>query len=386
MRSTRLVVLTVGFALAHGVLLVFSLIAINNPKLTSGQSIHVIASDASRYHQIADQPGVPYRDFQVEYPPITLVGIKLLNGSSLGETAKQVGVFCLFLSFGVASMLLLGWGARECATYLGLSLPLSLFVYLRLDLVSVILALAAFMLLLRDRQEWAGITLAFAVFAKVWPVVLLPLFVVRRSWKGLGWFLGLAGAALLAWVLIGGLDAPAQVATFRHARGWQEESLVGAVLWTLGGRTYYQAGAVRVGSVPTWAEILLLLVGAGIVVLAWALRNRRVDGASFDATAMVASVGAVLLISPILSPQYMVWLLPWVALVTKDRLLVGSTLVAVLLTTLMWFLPFRTPLFQAELLGRNAVLILLVGQALWRLRPPDHAIQEPPLRMQESRA
>jgi hypothetical protein len=364
----RLVALTIVFACAHVILLIFSLVALHTKTLVPERSLHVMAADYGRYHEIADHPGIPYRDFQVEYPPVTLGAIELLNGSTFGQTGKQIAVFSLFLAFGVAAMLLLGWGATECAAYLGLTVPLALFVYFRLDLLSVFLAVAAFALLQRNRQGWAGTTLAFAVFAKVWPVVLVPVFIIQRKWKALGWFVGISAAVFAVWVLVGGTDAPVQVATFRHAHGWQVESLVGAIVWITGAHTHFQAGAIRVGSVPGWAEALLLLAGVAVVALAWILRSRRREGADLDGTAMVAAVGAVLLISPILSPQYVVWLMPWAALATRDRLLVGTTLAVSVVTMLMWFLPAGEAVIKGELLLRNAILVVLVGEALWRLR------------------
>jgi hypothetical protein len=199
-------------------------------------------------------------------------------------------------------------------------------------------------------------------------VVLVPVFLIQRKWKALGWLAGISAAVFAVWVLVGGTDAPVQVATFRHAHGWQVESLVGAIVWIAGAHTHFQAGAIRVGSVPAWGEALLLLAGVGIVALAWILRSRRREGADLDGTAMIAAVGAVLLISPILSPQYVVWLMPWAAFATRDRLLLGTTLAVSVLTTLMWFLPAGEAVIKGELLLRNAVLVLLVGEALWRLR------------------
>ena len=371
MRSSRtlLTTLTIGFACAQVILFGFSVIAVSHPDLLTRAGGSLVSADGSRYHVIAEQPGSPYRDFEVEYPPVTLGAIELLNGKTAADTLKEVGILCLFLSFGVASILLLGWGARECATYLGLGVPLALFVYFRLDLLSVFLAVAAFALLDRDRQRSAGVALVLAVFSKVWPIVLVPLFIVRRKWRALRWFLVTGGVAFLAWVLLSGFDSVVQVATFRHALGWQNESLVGAIVWVSGTAAHLRGGAFRVGSAPTWTEALLLLSGALVVVSAWVLRRRHPDGADLDGVAMVASVGTVLLVSPILSPQYVVWLLPWAALAARDRVLVGTTLALAVLTTLMWFLPGGTAAFKAELLVRNAALLVLVGEALWRLRP-----------------
>src|SRR5436309_3390154 len=99
--SRTLLFLTVAFACAQDLLFLFSIIAVSHPDLVTRAGESLLEADASRYQAIAEHPGTPYRDFQVEYPPITLVGIELLDGGTSADTLKEVGVFCLILSFGV---------------------------------------------------------------------------------------------------------------------------------------------------------------------------------------------------------------------------------------------------------------------------------------------
>ena len=86
---------------------------------------------------------------------------------------------------------------------------------------------------------------------------------------------------------------------------------------------------------------------------------------------VVVAVLTVMLSSALLSPQYMTWPLPWIAIVAtgaRDRLMVGVAAAATTVTTLMWFLPLHGILaFQSLILARNATLVLLLALACRRL-------------------
>src|SRR5207344_432502 len=105
----------------------------------------------------------------------------------------------------------------------------------------------------RSRVVGAG-ALGAAVFVKLWPFVLSPVLVVRRSVHGVLTFVAVCAAGTLAWVAWGGFAGPWQVLSFRHARGWQIESVIGE-LWHLvtGDTTYVDQGSSRVGHMPAAA-------------------------------------------------------------------------------------------------------------------------------------
>ena len=80
----------------------------------------------------------------------------------------------------------------------------------------------------------------------------------------------------------------------------------------------------------------------------------------------MAAVSTVLLISPILSPQYLVWLLPWAALAApQHRWLALLTFATVLVTGFMWFDPDRSiVVFKSLLMTRNALLLGVLASSL----------------------
>jgi hypothetical protein len=208
------------------------------------------------------------------------------------------------------------------------------------------------------------------VFAKLWPVALLPLLAVQRRWRALGVSLAAGAAGLAAWVAYGGIDGPRQVVTLRGARGWQLESLPGSLVHLVTSRRpVFDAGAWRVGTSPAGLRWALVAAGVAIVAAAWWRAGRRQR--SFDGTALVA-VAALLLSSAVLSPQFLLWLLPGAAILPATA--AGErarrlTLAAVVLTALMIFVmePIRTGVRGATALVvvRNLVLVAVVV-AGWR--------------------
>ena len=280
-----------------------------------------LGNDARRFHDITTTAGRPYRDFPVEIPPVAIGAIELLDPGSSRTLATNLALAMLACDLATAAMLGLTWGRRTALTYLVLGAPLAIFVYFRLDLLSVALAVAALVAARRGAQRTAGVTLAAATFTKVWPVVLLPLLAIHRRRRAVAYASGGMALGGLAWIWWGGWDGPVQVLTARHATGWEVESPIGVVVWVVTGEEpHFQGGAHRVGTVPpiVRAAVLLLL----LALVAWIWIRSKDDPAVAESWGAVGAVAAVLVMSTILSHQYLTWLLPWAAL-TDSRAIRG---------------------------------------------------------------
>jgi hypothetical protein len=368
-------VLALAVVVLVSVRVVAVLVALGSPD-TSGRHA-VLTGDVRRYHRIAATHGTPYRDFAVEYPPVTLAAIELLDGGSPRSSAVAVMWTQLVLDVAVAGLLAWGWGRRAALAYLvlGLAFVWYPFLYLRLDLLSVALAVGALALLRRRRPVSGAVALAVSCFAKLWPVVLVPR-VARRSWRAFAAFVVTGVAGLAAWVAWAGTSGPVQVLTYRGATGWQIESTLGAVVHAVqGGVAHIHQGAARIGDVPTIARVGLPLLGvAGAAGIWWvALRVRRPGTVVLDGLAPLGAVLAMLLTSTILSPQYVAWLLPFAAVaVAGGERLVGTTTFAAgalstLELTMLHELNRGAPMPMAVVLARNAVLVALLTLVVVRL-------------------
>ena len=271
----------------------------------------VVDDLVSRFGQIATTRGTPYRDFAVEYMPIELVTIRTMFADGPSATATRLAIISFVAELAAAGALWYGWGHRAATTYLLIGLPLQTFILFRIDPVATALAAWSMAMARRGREGRAGVLLALATLTKVWPVVLLPWFFVKRRGRTLAWYGTVTAVGLLAWVAIGGIRAPWQVLTFRGSTGWEIESTVGFILLLVtGGPTRMEAGASRIG-VASLSERGALLVGIGCVVaLVWARARKEpdVDPAGGPALTCITTLVAL---SPLFSVQYSYWLLPW---------------------------------------------------------------------------
>jgi hypothetical protein len=202
--------------------------------------------------------------------------------------------------------------------YLLLGAPLLPFIYLRLDLVAVALALWAVVLAREGRQRSGGFALATATLLKLWPFFLVPGLLLLGRRRTTAWVIAAALGGVAAWGALTTPDAPIQVATFRGAGGWSVESTIGTVVWMVTGEPVtLEAGSPRVGHVPGWARFVLAIALGIAVGIVW-MRSRRSDLDPFGIPTL-GILGALLALSPLFSLQYASWLLPWGAVAEGQR-------------------------------------------------------------------
>jgi hypothetical protein len=290
---------------------------------------------------LTEHVGVPYRDYEVAFPPLTWAFIEVVAAPGSADGAGRLLVLTqLVADLAVAAALAFGWSHRHAIAWLALLLPLCWggWIFARLDLMSAALAMWGLALARRRHQNAGGVVLGLSAFAKAWPVLTVPGLWVEGRRRALEVTSVVVGAGGLVWLAVGGREGIEQVLTFRGAAGYHVESTVGGVLLLTGDEpAFSEAGALRIASQPAWAKttVALLLV-AGVVVawtLAWRAARRHRDVASEAAVlGSLVAVGMLLVLSPLLSPQYLVWLLPFVALRYRDRALVVVTVAALVLT------------------------------------------------------
>jgi Glycosyltransferase family 87 len=345
---------------------------------TAPSRYRILPGDARRFYKIASQDGRPYRDFEVEYPPVMVAAIEAIDGGTVRSTTVRLMWSQLVIDLAIAAVVAWAWGRRAGIAYLLIGLPFLLypFIYLRLDLLSVFLAVLGIALVRRRHQYGGGAALAIACFAKLWPVVLVPVLIVRRAWRALAAFVVVGAAGTAAWVAWGGIDGPRQVLTFRGAKGWEFESTVGALVRSVGGATpHIERGAWRVGEVPAVVNGVLAVALLAGVAMAWVLASRAKPRgtAVLDGLAPMAAITVFLVFSPLLSPQFLLWLLPFAAIAAAhgERLVTGLVfLVFALSTALLALLPelIHGGTFALfVLISRNAILIALLAALAIRL-------------------
>jgi Glycosyltransferase family 87 len=331
-------------------------------------SAYLNGTDVQRTREIANEDGQPYRDFAVEYGPLTtVIDRTLLAAPTLADTELRLGLLNLTCD-ALLILALATWGRRAVIAYLVLSTPIVGFVYFRTDLLPVALLVVGLSLIRRGAERVGGIAVALGFLAKLWPAVAIPTLLLERRRAGI-WALTatvLSTAAWLVWSPFG----PWQVLTLRHSTGWQIESTGGAVLLLTGAPVRPEAGAARVGASVPGARPFLAAALVFVFVLVW--RYRRDVVAS-----TLALVAAMLFVAPILSPQYVIWALPLIAIVwARDELNLSIAMLLSLLTALVVAMLVQNLALAAPkalalvILARNALLPLVAYQSL---RPKERA-------------
>jgi hypothetical protein len=377
---------------AVGILLLARVIAIV-VLLNSGveDEFSILGGDARRYEVILESDGTPYRDFEVEYPPVTLALVHLLGGDDVLDTLTRLAISQLVFEMAIAALLAWGWSRRVGVAYLVLGTPFIFFPfpYARIDLFTVFLAVLGLALLRRRFDRAGGIGLAVAALAKLWPLVVAPILLVTRRGRAFWAWLATLAVGMVVWLAAFGPSGLAQVATFRGSKGWQIESIVG-VFFHMADQpaSHVEQGAWRTGAeVPLLVKPVLPALALGNAALAWWWARARVtraghhdDDEAVWSLAPLASIVGLLVFSTIISPQYVLWFAPFVAILAARGERVITTLylaVAVLTTFILGSIhgQIEGELYATvPIIVRNALLVGILAIALWRLSPRSQPV------------
>ena len=334
---------------------------------------------------------VPYRDFFMEYPPGALP--VFLPPEVFGSAHYNAAFKVLMALCGVATIVLLAvllerlgltpqrvWAAVLLFALSPLALgPISLNTY---DAWPALLTLAALVLLVSGRSVAALALLGAAFAAKVYPVVLLPpalIFVWRSGGRALATRAFAAFAAVAALFIVPFLVVAPHglVESFRAqaARSLQVESLGGSLLAAADRLGLYDATVVHrtghaisydlVGSLPdALAALSSVAQVLAVVAVAWIYLRGRGD-AHGTALAFAAAIAGFLAFTRFFSPQYLVWLIPFVFILEPVAWVLAA---AALVLAQIWFFHYADVFalggYVWLVLIRDLLVLALFGFAL----------------------
>ncbi len=158
------------------------------------------------------------------------------------------------------------------------------------DIVGILFLVSALAALARNRCVLALAALGLSILSKIFPVILVPLFLGRtppRTWVVLGGVLVLSVLPFLA----PGVDPSYSLRTY-------------VATWR--GNDVLFAGLLHITGHPATAKAAALVVIA-LVALACLRRGAAIE------TTVLAMMTATLLLAPVLHPWYVTWLVPFLA-------------------------------------------------------------------------
>jgi Glycosyltransferase family 87 len=342
---------------------------------------------------------VPYRDFSLEYPPGALPAFVV---PSLGPARDYDTWFSAFeVAAGLACILFVALALAVPAVpdrrlYAAVSItalaPLALgpLALHRYDLYAAAFAVGAVAALVHGRRRLGFVALALGTAAKIFPVVLVPLaylHVARRAGarearRGLGAFAVALAVVVLPFVALSPGGVRFSLAR-QTGRALQIETLGSSLLLglhALGGYTPHRSfgsGSWNLtGSLPDALAALQTVLQVAAVVLVWLVFARGSRGREQLLVGSAAAVAVWVLFGKVLSPQYLLWLVPLVAVVvgrSPPKLAVPAVLVAAIGLTHAVYPNRYDELIRLDtlpialLLARNALLVVLAAALLARL-------------------
>ncbi len=353
---------------------------------------------------IVDYREVPYRDFSLEYPPAALPMFVLPSfapGSDYRTAFETLVALCGvgIVALVVSALVSVGATAERlygAAAFVGLA-PLALgpVILTRFDVWPALLSVGAVAALVAGRGRLAFGVLAVAVAAKIYPVVLLPIALVylarrhggRETAIALAVFAGVLAVILLPFAVMDwhGLWSSVERQT---GRPLQIESLGSAILLAAHRIGIYEPLAVSsfgsqnlAGSLPDALATVLTSLQILAVVGIWLLFATRRGLREELLAGSAACVATFVALGKVVSPQFLIWLVPLAPLIAGRRGLAASGLLGLaLVLTQLWFpriywhLVAFEPLPVWLLVARDVALIAVAvvsAAALARGRAPS---------------
>lgn len=323
----------------------------------------------------------------LEYPVgtgllIAAVALATSNGVTFFHLTSLILAMCAGASMGA-----LAWLAADKRRlfYLALAPTLALYAFHNWDLFAVAAMVGALALFARGSDRWAGAAMGFGAASKVFPGILLPVFVIARyrQTRKIPWaMVGISAAVFIA------MNLPFALI---NAKGWfmpwDFQSTRFPNFETHWYMLYRHFGLDGTASSFWWTIFpkgtSLASLGLFAISGAWLLRAETRRETFRPYTAAFGLMLLFLLTGKVYSPQFNLWLLPFFVLVRmqlRTFIVFSITDAAVWIAVSYFFLngndPSRMDLLEVTVWVRYVALAWI----LWKSRSAEDnvAVPEPP--------
>lgn len=282
----------------------------------------------------------PYKDVFSEYPQLAtyMFAIPHILGkpfSDSGDTYRYF--FSLIMAVCLAITIVLIYEQRSDRKYLAylMFLPASIyFTHNRYDIVPAMFTIISIWMLFKSRFQLASFLLAISVMFKWYPVVLLPIFIAhyytlhkRLNWRMIVTFSVTIGLIILPTILSIGWEGFLEPYQFHLDRGVNRESIVFLFVILM------MAAGIFNQLIKTIAfnAFLLLQVGVSFVSLLGQVRD-KVSVLAWSSSAILC----FMLFAKFYSPQWLLWILPFLIIRAQTR----RDVILIVLFDLLTYLKF----------------------------------------------
>jgi Gpi18-like mannosyltransferase len=343
---------------------------------------------------------LPYRDFAFEYPPLSLIFFIIPKVFSSDWTGFSRLFHVEALIFDLLALLLLYLIARRLGkmpwnmlgVYTLAVLAMGPIIENQYDIFPAVVTLAAIYCFWTDRHKTAWFLVALGTLIKLYPIVLAPIFLIiyyrnrqfSRAWVGILTLVATCWIVLIPFLVTG----PAHLLSlidYHTQRGIQMESLYGAILLLLrqfgwiSARVEFTFGSWNLTGNAAQALdriTIYLLILAILASLIYIYRKVRPGISQFTrlGSYFLLIILAILLTSKILSPQYLIWLIPALPLVFGARrlwlwlifLVIGGLTYYIFPAHYLELIAY-SPRMVIILAVRDALLVALTALAIFNL-------------------
>ncbi len=288
-----------------------------------------------RFASLLRRGKVPYRDFLVEYPPLALPAFLSPALFARDLVAYKVAFAAEMLFINALAVLLVAmWVERRegsprvavrLAWYTGFALILGRLIVTRYDAAPMLVGFAATLGGAAGRPALGGLLGAAGTLLKVYPAAptLVALLADRHRGRGgryrgaIAFGLTLVGGGL-TWLGVGGVRGVAESLRFQADRELEYGSLYsgGQMLAAklLGATITIGRDHSSFSTSTPWSEGLLKIVfpiqAAAVIGVCWVFARRgRRELVRYSAAAVLAFIAT----NKVFSPQFLIWLIPYMA-------------------------------------------------------------------------
>jgi uncharacterized membrane protein len=295
---------------------------------------------------------LPYLDFNVEYPPLAMLFAYLPIIFSPYATIYLWSYITELLIFDIIGIFFIKALAEELhlnrwktlGFYTLAILAIGPIITARLDIIPAIITLIALYFFIKGHHKTAFVFLAIGTCIKFYPVILVPLFLIylwknqqiRKIFTGIASF-AITGLIIILPALILSTEGLWHSLTYHAERGLQIESTYASIL-----ELCYSFGIIPLEFEDSYgstnlistladniANISFVFIVLGLLAVYWFFYKRLKNTPCRENTnplhdydkgsIIVYSIITILifiLTNKVFSPQYIIWLLPFIVLIT----------------------------------------------------------------------